>query len=258
MTSGARNPGGLSIAPPEAAIIEDGIVENLLAVGRMSLVVGGWLLFSYTFVSFFEWVIHRHLMHLKRFPKWVYDRSPYLLETFVAHTTRHHHQWYKDFDHEPDPEGREDNLDIKIGETVAIMVTLAPIFALILWLSPLGGSILLATSVLHNRLWNFIHRQMHIPQNAFFKDWGLFRFLARNHFMHHQQPNRNFNVVFPLWDFLLGSLAKPKVSDVREMLRLGYIMPRREATNARLERWREAVAAERQAGAAEQEHAQAA
>ena len=46
--------------------------------------------------------------------------------------------------------------------------------------------------------------------------------------MHHQQTDKNFNVVCPLIDFLTGRVAKPNATDIREMIRLGYIKPRSE------------------------------
>ena len=38
--------------------------------------------------------------------------------------------------------------------------------------------------------------------------------------MHHRRTNRNFNVVIPLADHLLGTVVKPGLADLREMLRL--------------------------------------
>ena len=80
-----------------------------------------------------------------------------------------------------------------------------------------------ASAFAHNRLWNALHRQMHIPEDVFFKDWKVYRFLARYHFMHHQMNGRNFNVVCPLADFVLCRTAKPRVRDIRNMLTLGLL-----------------------------------
>jgi len=93
----------------------------------LTLCILGWLLFSYVFDSFVEHQIHQHLMHRRRLPKWVYRMSPYMLETFEAHAVRHHGKWYKEFDFEPDPAGREYNLDIKVGETVVMLLCLTPV-----------------------------------------------------------------------------------------------------------------------------------
>ena len=211
----------------------------------LALYVLGWLAFSFAFVSFCEHQIHKHLMHKKRLPKWVYRASHYLLDVFEAHAVRHHATWYKEFDHEPHPQGRQENLDIKWTETVVILSSLLPMFVFLFWKFPLGGTILVGMTVLHNRLWNALHRQMHIPQETVFKNWKIFHFLARHHFMHHQQMAKNFNIVFPLADYVLRSKAKPRRRDMREMLRLGYLKPRSAATAVRVQRWRAEVAERR-------------
>lgn len=207
----------------------------------------GALIFSYVFVSFVEYQIHRHLMHRKRLPEWVYRKSAYFLETFEAHAIRHHRTWYKEFDHEPDPHGREENLDIKFAETLFVLVAFSPILGTFIWLSPLGGSIVFAVAFFHNRLWNLLHREMHIPEDSFFGNWPIFHYLARHHFMHHQQIGKNYNVVFPLWDYLLSTKARPKLSDVRELLRLGYIRPRQAGTRLLVNRWCEETTLQRAA-----------
>ena len=51
----------------------------------------------------------------------------------------------------------------------------------------------------------------------------LYRFLARHHVMHHRQTGTNFNVVLPLADYIVGTVAKPKETDIAEMKRLGYV-----------------------------------
>lgn len=211
--------------------------------------VMGWLAFSYAFISFFEYQIHRHLMHRKRLPKWVYRACPYILDTFQAHAVEHHGIWYREFDYEPDDHGREHNLDIKIRHTIVMILALAPIFVPLIWFFPLGGTILLAVSVIHNRMWNMLHRQMHIPKKVIYRNWPMFRFLARHHFMHHQRSTKNYNVVFPMFDYLFGSVAKPRFRDIREMLRLGYVKPKTARSQALLERWRQEVQLRRAAAA---------
>jgi hypothetical protein len=95
---------------------------------------------------------------------------------------------------------------------------------------------------------------MHIPKQAFFRNWGAFQFLARHHFMHHEQVDKNFNVVFPLADFVLGSVARPTLGNVREMMRLGYLAPRRPLSAAQLERRRRDIAAHRETVLREHQH----
>ena len=209
----------------------------------------GWLAFSYLFISIGEHQIHKHFMHRKRLFNWLYKIFPYLIDVFEAHAVRHHAHWYKEFDYEPDDYGRQENLDIKVTETVVMTVSTAPLWVWLFFISIPGGVIFLGTIIAHNRLWNVLHRQMHIPQNVFFKDWALFRYLARNHFMHHRRSQSNYNVVCPLADFLFRTKAKPTQADIREMLRLGYLRPTSDRVQQLIDRWREATDMQREQSA---------
>ncbi|MDQ7089261.1 MAG: hypothetical protein Q9M50_01240 [Methylococcales bacterium] len=165
-------------------------------------------------------------MHHKKFPERVYDRMPYLLEVFESHAVRHHSIWYRKFDYEPDPIGREENLEILLVDIFAMLLLTLPAWATLMWFNPLAGIIFISMFFIHRFLWNTIHRQMHIPKDVIFRNWKIYRFLARHHFIHHQDMGKNFNVVFPLTDTLFGTVGKANKSDIREMLRLGYLLPR--------------------------------
>ncbi|MGH8610571.1 MAG: hypothetical protein ACREYF_00615 [Gammaproteobacteria bacterium] len=205
----------------------------------------GWVAFSYLYISIGEHQIHKGLMHDKPLPARVYEASPYLLDAFDAHAMRHHRKWYKAFDYEPDPRGREENLPIPMKETMLMLVAAFPLWSPIFLFSIRGGCIFLATALLHNRLWSAFHRQMHIPRRVFYQDCAFFRFLAANHFLHHQDNRRNFNVVFPFADFLFGTWATPTRADLQELLRLGYVKPRSSVARAVVEKRREATALQR-------------
>lgn len=216
---------------PEPAII----TINILAAC-------GWVTFSYLYISLGEHQIHKRLMHSKRLPAWVYRTFPYILQAYEAHGVRHHRIWYRSFDHEPDPVGREENLPIPMKETLLMLVGSFPLWYPIFLVSTSGGFVFLATVLVHNRLWSAFHRQMHIPLPVFYQDWAVYRFLAINHFLHHQDNRRNFNVVFPFADLLLGTQARPTRADLRELMRLGYIEPRSRAAHAVIEQRRRATA----------------
>jgi sterol desaturase/sphingolipid hydroxylase (fatty acid hydroxylase superfamily) len=87
---------------------------------------------------------------------------------------------------------------------------------------------------------------MHIPKDVFFKDSALFRYLARNHFMHHRKSTKNYNVVCPLADYLFRTKAKPTQADIREMLRLGYLRPTSDRVQELIDRLREATEMQRE------------
>lgn len=193
-----------------------------------------WLVFSYLLISVFEYQIHKHFMHQKRFAKGIYSLMPYLIEVFESHAVRHHAKWYRKFDYEPDSIGREENLEILLIDIFAMLIFTMPAWGILMWFNPWGGVIFIGVFFVHRFLWNTIHRQMHIPEDVIFRNWGTYRFLARHHFLHHQNAGKNFNVVFPLSDVLFGSVGVAKLKDVREMLRLGHIMPRSARTQKSL------------------------
>lgn len=193
-----------------------------------------WFVFSYLLISLFEYLIHKHFMHQKRFSKGVYSFLPYLVEVFESHAVRHHAKWYRKFDYEPDTAGREENLEILLIDVFAMLLLTMPAWATLMWFNLWGGITFISVFFIHRFLWNTIHRQMHIPENVIFRNWSAYRFLARHHFLHHQNAKKNFNVVFPLTDVFFGSVGVARLKDVREMLRLGHILPRSARTQRSL------------------------
>lgn len=194
---------------------------------------------AYLILTFAEHQIHRHFMHRKRFPAAVYKASPYLLEIFVAHGVRHHSQWYREFDFEPNPAGKWDNILIRMTETRWLALSFMPMgLAIGYFISWPAAFMMGAMGILHNRLWNVLHTQMHMPADTFFAQWRVFRFLARHHYLHHQFTGKNYNVVCPGADVVMGTLARPRLRDLREMMFLEYLTPRNALALARVQRVR--------------------
>jgi len=122
-----------------------------------------WLVFSYLLISLFEYLIHKHFMHQKRFTKGVYRFLPYLVEVFESHAVRHHAKWYRKFDYEPDSVGREENLEILLIDIFAMLLLTMPAWATLMWFNLWGGIVFISVFFIHRFLWNTIHRHMHIP-----------------------------------------------------------------------------------------------
>ena len=223
------------------------MTENITELPHYLLLITLSVLCSYIVISFAEVGIHKNLMHGKNLPKFIYGISPYIIEVFEAHAIRHHAHWYREFDFEPDPEGRHDNILLRPIETILALILFAPVVVLFFVISPVLGVTFIVMPFIHNKLWNLLHTQMHMPKPLFFVKWEVYRWLARHHYMHHQFTNKNLNVAFPLADYLVGSKVKPRMRDLRQMLYLGYLTPRSARVKARVEVRRAAVEKERAA-----------
>jgi sterol desaturase/sphingolipid hydroxylase (fatty acid hydroxylase superfamily) len=61
--------------------------------------------------------------------------------------------------------------------------------------------------------------EMHKPEKRFFSHWSVYKFLARHHYLHHRYQNKNFNVVLPLADYVLGTSVRASRADLQGMYR---------------------------------------
>jgi len=151
------------------------------------------------FASFFEWALHRFVMHRP---------TSWCLYSFRAHTLVHHHTFKADHTyhlaHEPDKE------TIPMAwwnGPVLILVCLLPVVPLTLWFGQwaLGLGALLAY-VAYYGAYEYMHWCMHLPKRRRVERSWIFRRLNGHHLLHHRYMHKNFNVVLPLADLLLGTL----------------------------------------------------
>jgi hypothetical protein len=60
-----------------------------------------------------------------------------------------------------------------------------------------------------------------LPFAVLISTWPVYRFLARYHCLHHRHLDRNFNVVFPLADYVLGTSVRANEGDLEYMQKWG-------------------------------------
>src|SRR6266851_4558164 len=96
-----------------------------------------------------------------------------------------------------------------------------PFAALIALVSWQGAAVFVAVMIFHHWAWNKIHLEMHKPEQRVFSTWPVYKFLARHHCLHHRHLDRNFNVVFPLADYVLGTSARANEADLKYMKQWG-------------------------------------
>jgi Fatty acid hydroxylase superfamily len=177
--------------------------------------------------SFVEWWVHRTVMHRRSLSPIVYRLLPYFEKAYRNHAVLHHRVYYAVYDDEPDEHGRELNLRFHFSDNFASNLLLAPLHALYLMVNPLGSLALVLMITAYMYTWNALHVEMHIPSNGWYFRHTVFRFLNRHHFMHHRHPRRNFNVVLPLADYVLGTVVRPTPAEQRAMEAYGLYGDRR-------------------------------
>ncbi len=164
--------------------------------------------------SLFEWIYHRYWLHRPWLPP----------QMFTAHTLVHHQLCKHDDTFHVTEEEQEEALTFQWwAAPVLVGINMVP-WALLALFKPLGlpwmtvmwgvGGVVL----LYYFAYEGFHYLMHKPSMPWIERAGFFKFLKNHHRLHHVYMGKNFNVVFPLADVLLGTLvlADPLPAKVTE------------------------------------------
>jgi hypothetical protein len=151
------------------------------------------------FASFFEWTLHRYIMH-RPFPMF---RYPYRTHALV------HHRIFK-ANHSYHLIDEKDKWTIPMawwnGPAMIATCSLLPL-AIAWWTGKWGllaGSVLAFTA--YYATYEYLHWCMHLPRERHLERSGVFFRLNGHHLLHHRYMGKNFNVVLPLADLCLGTL----------------------------------------------------
>jgi hypothetical protein len=151
------------------------------------------------FASFFEWTLHRYVMHR---PLWKF-RYP-----FESHALIHHHVFKADHTYHV-----IDEKDKKIIPMAWWNGPLLVAFGMIPFLlasfftghwGMLCGAFVACSA--YYGAYEYMHWCMHLPKKRSVERSGIFFRLNGHHLLHHRYMGKNFNVVFPLADLFLGTL----------------------------------------------------
>lgn len=151
--------------------------------------------------SFFEWTLHRFVMH-KAVGKFDY--------AFRAHAVVHHGTFRSDRTYHLVDEKIQDKNLIPMAwwnGPVLIVCCMVPATLLAWWLGSWQFAVgALPAFIAYYGTYEYIHWCMHLPKaRKLEKSWPFYR-LNGHHLLHHRYMHKNFNVVLPLADFLLGTL----------------------------------------------------
>ena len=176
--------------------------------------IAGWFVAMVVLMSIIEHQVHCRLMHKK--PRSALTRGLRARQKmFTSHAVEHHTQYRKTFHDDPVPPGEDRGIRLNIVEG---LVESLPVTVVLACFSLYTPAIIFPLVVcLHHTIWNLIHLEMHKPENRFFSKWAAYRAVARHHFLHHRYPDKNFNVAFPIGDFLFGTVARPSEADRQAM-----------------------------------------
>jgi hypothetical protein len=193
------------------------IRAQALAVGDVMLILelAGWFVVSCILISFIEHQVHRRLMHRSNF---LSRRTAAFKRIFEAHALVHHRHYSKIFCDEPVAVGEDKEIRLTVRKAPLKAIPFAAIIALVSWQ---GALVFVGALCFHHWAWNMIHLEMHKPQQKVFSTWPVYKFLARHHWLHHRYQDKNFNVVFPLADYVLGTSARATAVEAATMKQLG-------------------------------------
>jgi sterol desaturase/sphingolipid hydroxylase (fatty acid hydroxylase superfamily) len=170
----------------------------MAAIGSQVLACLLW----FTYASFFEWFVHRHVMHVKRFP---------LHDAFRGHTLVHH-QIYHGENYISKSPGRPPHVMLRWYAFPSMLLAHVPLFLLFHWvvmrltgLPTFWGAFTGCT--LYFVGYEYTHYLMHVPRGHYVERFRWFRFLREHHRLHHKYMLRNMNVFIPLADVVLGTLV---------------------------------------------------
>jgi hypothetical protein len=154
--------------------------------------------------SFFEWTLHRNVMH----------RRTWLSFPFEVHALLHHRIFRHDETYHALNEEMKKHVTFVPRDYILLLLVNTPVFLAAEWLfrQPvlLGGW---AAVLLYLGMFDSLHWCFHVPRGRRVERWFLVRWLKEHHRVHHQHQNRNFNVVLPLADAVLGTLKRATSED---------------------------------------------
>ncbi len=158
------------------------------------------------FSSFFEWTLHRFVMHRPLGP---------FTYPFRAHAIIHHQTFKADHTYHLINQSDKETIPMAWWNGPVLVALCQIPFALWSWkmgsFAPVTGSLLASTA--YYCAYEYIHWCMHLPKKRNIERSGIYFRLNGHHLLHHRYMHRNFNVVLPLADLCLGTLLlRSKVS----------------------------------------------
>ncbi len=156
--------------------------------------------------SFFEWTLHRYVMHR---PLGSFDYP------FKSHALVHHQIFKADATYHLVDEKDKHTIPMAWWHGPVLVALCQSPFLLAAWLVGEWGIYAGAAvaTVCYFTTYEYLHWCMHLPRKRAVERSGIFFRLNGHHILHHRYMHKNFNVVLPLADLCLGTLVvRPKIA----------------------------------------------
>ena len=183
-----------------------------------------YIILLYVIISFYEWFLHRCIMHgdpifLAKIPG---------IGSFLAGTAKHHLDHHKHVNIDMTLSDRTQTTEIYFpwGMTLVLILIL---FLTLFKIVPAPALVAVIVVGIHNLLWNNWHTRFHAYEKEVTFDQGLpkmdrfptgiiYNYLWKYHAIHHSQKGEktNFNIIFPLFDHLFGTIGDESCIDNSE------------------------------------------
>ncbi len=158
------------------------------------------------YASFFEWALHRYILHSPKFLKY----------PFRAHQIEHHGIFRADGTYvlsgDLHEKGDEKHLTFAWWHGCFLVALHAPLLATAwLLLGPASAIGVFLAMLGYYALYESLHYVMHVPRGRWIERSRLFRAIDTHHRLHHVYYQKNLNVVFPIADWVLRTrVAMPE------------------------------------------------
>ncbi len=155
----------------------------------------------FLFCNFFEWWLHRYVMHRP-------SSNPVARAVYNRHTLQHH-QFFTDHEMR-----FADHRDYRVtffppyALATFTLMSIPAAIALAFVLSPNTGWLFITTTTGVYLTYEFMHFCCHVEDNAFVRHMPFINTNRRHHTAHHDQSimmERNMNLTFPIMDWVFGT-----------------------------------------------------
>jgi hypothetical protein len=162
----------------------------------LALILTACFFVGIVYASFFEWTLHRFVMH-----------RPILGFTYPyrTHGITHHTVFGSGRDYHIQDMSTKHLVTMAWWNAPVLLLINSPVGILCGWIAGTWWAYLpfIGAMLCYYLVYEYFHFCMHVPGPRWFQKTGLFKWVDQHHRLHHLEPMRNLNVVFPLADWIL-------------------------------------------------------